>query len=112
MDVLRAAAGDGEATSYELSGGTLRVVGPIGYDLNPQFRAKCDELLASDAKDLVLDLSMVLYLSSSHLGVLARLMTQAAEAKKTVLVRTNKKAARVLALAGIDRLGRIEVVGD
>ena len=109
-EVMRRVAREPEGASYELTGNVLRVVGPMGFDLNPEFRSKCAELLGSGDKDLVLDLSHVLYLSSSHLGVLVDVLRRADDEKKSIVVRTSKKAARVLSLAGVDHLGRIEVV--
>ncbi len=99
-------------SGYNLSGGTLSVVGAIGYDLDPEFRQKCDELLASGEADLVLDLSQVLYLSSSHIGVIAGLATRALGAGKKVKIRVMSKVARVLKFAGLDSLGDIEVAEE
>jgi len=103
-------ADEAAETGYELLGGQLRVVGAIGYDLNTGFRDKCDALLASGEKELVVDLSQVLYLSSSHIGVIARLATDAMAQDRKVKVRVNNKVARVLKFAGIERLAEIENV--
>lgn len=97
-------------SGYLIEGGTLRVVGAVGYDLNPEFRDKCDELLASGKKELRLDLSSVLYLSSSHIGVLASLATRAIREGKKVKLRVTGKVARVLRFAGLDQLVEMEVV--
>ncbi|MHC5057585.1 MAG: STAS domain-containing protein [Planctomycetota bacterium] len=107
---LERVAKEAAETGYELLGGQLRVVGAIGYDLNTGFRDKCDQLLASGEKDLLVDLSQVLYLSSSHIGVIARLATEAASQERTVKVRVTGKVARVLKFAGIDRLVELEDV--
>lgn len=105
---LARVAKEAEETGYELLGGQLRVVGAIGYDLNTGFRDKCDQLLASGEKELLVDLSQVLYLSSSHIGVIARLATDAMKDDRKVRVRVSGKVARVLKFAGIDRLVEIE----
>ena len=105
---LKRVAREAAETGYELMGGTLRVVGAIGYDLNTGFRDKCDELLASGEKELLVDLSQVLYLSSSHIGVIARLATDAMGQDRKVKVRVTGKVARVLKFAGIDRLVDLE----
>jgi anti-anti-sigma factor len=95
---------------YEIVGGVLKVAGPVGYDLDSRFADYCEQLLKSAGADLVVDLSEVSYLSSTYLGVIAPLFPRAADAGKTVLVRANAKVARVLRLAGFDRLGRLEEV--
>jgi len=105
---LARVAKEAAETGYELIGGQLRVVGAIGYDLNTGFRDKCDELLASGEKELLLDLSQVLYLSSSHIGVIAGLATGAMAQDRKVKVRVTGKVARVLKFAGIDRLVELE----
>jgi len=105
---LARVAKEAAETGYELIGGKLRVVGAIGYDLNTGFRDKCDELLASGEKELLLDLSQVLYLSSSHIGVIAGLATSAMAQDRKVKVRVTGKVARVLKFAGIDRLVELE----
>ncbi len=107
---LARVAKESAETGYELLGGQLRVVGAIGYDLNTGFRDKCDQLLASGEENLLLDLSQVLYLSSSHIGVIARLATDAMGQGKKVSLRVTGKVARVLKFAGIDRLVKVEDV--
>jgi anti-anti-sigma factor len=107
---LARVAKEAAETGYELLGGQLRVVGAIGYDLNTGFRDKCDQLLASGEKELLVDLSQVLYLSSSHIGVIARLATDAMGQGKKVALRVTGKVARVLKFAGIDRLVELEDV--
>jgi len=105
---LARVAKEAAETGYELVGGQLRVVGAIGYDLNTGFRDKCDALLASGEKELILDLSQVLYLSSSHIGVIAGLATDAMGQDRKVKVRVTGKVARVLKFAGIDRLVELD----
>ena len=97
-------------SAYPLEGPTLRVVGAMGYDLNPVFRRKCDELLESGEKELLLDLSQGLYLSSSHIGVIADLAVRAIESDRKVKVRAVGKVARVLKFAGLEQITDLEVV--
>jgi anti-anti-sigma factor len=105
---LRRIATEATEAAYEVSGNILRVTGAIGYDLNPVFRKKSDELLQVPDADVIVDLEPVLYLSSSHLGVLAELMARAQQAGKSVSVRAGKKAARVIRLAGLDKMCTLE----
>jgi anti-anti-sigma factor len=107
---LERAVSESAEGGYRIEGGTLSVVGAVGYDLNPEFRQKCDELLASGEKELMLDLSSVLYLSSSHIGVLANLATRAIGEGKKIRLRVTGKVARVLKFAGFDQLGEMQVV--
>jgi anti-anti-sigma factor len=93
-----------------LSGGVLTVAGPVGYDLDDKFAGHCEELLQSTEKDLVLDLSGVSYLSSTYLGVIAPLYPRVTEMGKTLLLKAQGKVARVLRMAGFDRLGKVEEV--
>jgi anti-anti-sigma factor len=96
--------------SYLIEGGTLRVPGRLGYELDPDFQKRCTELSESGEKDLTVDLGKVSYLSSSHLGVLAELMTGAREGGRTVTLRVTAKVSRILRLAGLELLGTVEVV--
>ena len=107
---LRRIATEATEAAYEVSGNTLRVTGAIGYDLNPVFRKKCDELLKVPEENVVVDLEPVLYLSSSHLGVLAELMARAQQAGKSVTVRAVEKASRVIRLAGLDKICTLEEI--
>jgi len=107
---LKRAVNDSAEGGYRIEGGTLSVVGAVGYDLNPEFRRRCNELLASGEKELMLDLSSVLYLSSSHIGVLADLATRAIGDGKKIKLRVTGKVARVLKFAGLDQLGEMQVV--
>jgi anti-anti-sigma factor len=95
---------------YELSGGVLRISGPIGYDLHPEFAPRCRELLQCPEQEILLDLSGVAYLSSTYLGVLAPLYLKATDAGKVLTIRVQNKVGRVFRLAGFDRLGKFETV--
>ena len=96
------------ASSYMVEGGTPRVVGPMGYDLNPEFQRRCHELVDTGEKELTVDLSDVMYISSSHIGVLAELAVRATKEDRKLTIRAGAKATKVLKFAGLDRMGRLE----
>jgi len=105
-------SGEVEETRCEIAGGRLTVSGPLGYELNREFRLKCEALMDSPEQALLIDLSKVPYLSSVHLGVIAPLFSRARESGKELALRADARVARVLRLAGFDKLGRIEIVGE
>lgn len=99
---------------YELSPGLLRVKEPFPYELDPDFRALCNQLLesAGEAPEILLDLSAVPYLSSTYLGVIAPVLGMAKQVGKTARVRLKARVAKIFRLAGLDSLGVIEEVED
>jgi anti-anti-sigma factor len=104
---IRRASREAAGPRFEREGAVLRVAGSIGYDLNEEFRDRCEELLSSEGSELTLDLSGVEYLSSTQIGVIADVLARAKRAEKSATLRAAPKVARILKLAGLDRLGQI-----
>ena len=103
----RAAAEQAEA-SCELRGGTLTVTGPVGLNFGSALREKCQELLAAGEKELLVDLSLVLSLSSIHLGMLGYFLTQAKRDGKTVVIRAHSRVLSSIGMMGLGQLAKLE----
>jgi anti-anti-sigma factor len=101
---------DTGVTSIKLSGGTLHVRGDLGVDDEAAFSKAADELLATEHPEMMIDISGVRYISSIYVRDIALAMVHADDKGRSVSVRATDTVARILALGGVDSLGKVEVV--
>ena len=100
----------GGAASFDLRGGTLYVCGDLGLDEEAGFEQALAALVRAEADALVLDLSGVDYLGSGYVRYLALTMVEAKRRNRPIALLAKKRTARLLHLAGLDKLGTVEVV--
>lgn len=103
---------DPAEVNFELSGGTLRVDGDLSADEEGRFLEALDRLFQTGAESMVVDLSGVQYLGSSYVRHVAMLIVKGTQKGRTVTVRAHERAARILKLGALDKIGTIEVVED
>lgn len=104
--------GPGGSVSLDAACSTLRAMGELGQDEERQFEAALRGLTAGSGSDPVIDLSGATYVSSSYVRFIATAMVEASKGGHTLVVRARKRVARLLSMGGLDKLGRVEVVGD
>jgi anti-anti-sigma factor len=95
--------------SYEVAGDTMVVRGELGPEDEEGFERVLHELLETGHGTFVIDISAVHYLSSGYVRYIALAMVEARQRGRTVTVRATRKAARLLALGGLDKLGEVVV---
>lgn len=104
---------DPTEASFDLSGDTLRVSGDLSTQEENAFREALDRLFETGAEAMVIDLSGVRYLGSSYVRHVAMLIIRSNQKGRTVTIRAHERAARMLRMGALDKIGRIEVVsGD
>ncbi len=98
---------------FDLSTDTLNVRGDLGTQEERAFGEALDRLFETGAESMVVDLSGVRYLGSSYVRHVAMLMVRGNQKGRTVTVRARERAARILRMGGLDKIGAIEVIsGD
>ena len=104
---------DFTAPEYDLTGGRLRVSGEHGPESEAAFEAVLDQLLDFDSNTLVVDLTDVTYISSGYVRMLAFALMRARKAGRELVIKVNKRVARLMQMGGIDQIGTVELVnGD
>jgi anti-anti-sigma factor len=101
---------DYTAPLYALEDDCLRACGELGPEHENRFESIINELLGFDSKRLVIDMTEVTYLSSGYVRILVFAIVQADKSDRTIVIRTNARAARILQLGGVDKLGTVDVV--
>ena len=97
--------------SFDLSGDTLRVSGDLTMQEEGAFKDALDRLFETGADTMVVDLSGVCYLGSSYVRHMAMLIIRGNQKGRTVTIRAHERAARMLRMGALDKIGKIEVVG-
>ena len=100
---------DPSMPKYELSGGTLHVTGDLGSGDEADFERAIGDLLATEAKALVIDLCAVRYVASSYVRHIALAMMQARHEGRPVTIRAGKRVVRVLEMGGVDKLATLVI---
>ena len=98
--------------SFELFGNTLRVHGELCSDCERDFEDALRKLIATVHASFVVDLSNVRFMSSSYVRHIIRAMAWATQKDRSITVRAKGPTLRLLQLAGVDRLGKIELVNS
>jgi anti-anti-sigma regulatory factor len=95
---------------FEIKEGTIIVRGELGPEDEKGFEKALHELLKTEHEALVIDISAVHYVSSGYVRYIAMAMVEARQLGRAITVRATKKAARLLALGGVDKLGEVVAV--
>jgi anti-anti-sigma factor len=102
---------DPTEASFDLSGDTLRISGDLSMQEENAFKDALDRLFETGAEAMVVDLSGVRYLGSSYVRHVAMLIIRGTQKGRTVTIRAHERAARMLRMGALDKIGKIEVVG-
>jgi anti-sigma B factor antagonist len=100
------------ATSFSLDvgAGALTVTGDLEAGTERDFQRACLQLLAEDAKHIVVDLGEVTFICSACLGSLFLLQERAKPRKIQIRLRVNAAIAPICRMMGLDEVADIEVV--
>ena len=97
---------------FSLAGNTLTVHSRLRPEDRAAFASALQELVDTGHDELVIDLSGVEHMTSTHVAPIARAMVAATKLGKRVVVSANKEVAFLLKVAGVDGLGDIRIVTD
>lgn len=100
---------DPSIPKYELSGGTLRVTGDLRSGDERDFERALEDLLATEAKALVIDLCAVAYVASTYVRHVALTMIRAKDEGRPVTIRAGKRVVRVLEMGGVNKLATLMI---
>jgi anti-anti-sigma factor len=98
----------GGIPAIDVEESTLRASGVLGLEDEGRFEEALRRLEECPAGELVIDLSDVDFVSSSYVRHMARVMVDAARAGRKVVVRARARVARLLRLAGLEKLATFE----
>ena len=98
--------------SFTILDNTLKVSGEINLGDGHLLDKAVANLLATDEKELVLDLSQVKYMNSSCVRIVAEALVKAGKRGARLTVRAKRRVLRLFELVGIDQLGAFEQVDD
>lgn len=96
---------------FELRDGRLTVYQELESDYNVSFDRACNELVASDPEDLVIDLSRVRQITSSCIGMMAAAYIKAGSQEKKLSIIAQGQVLKVLKMAGFANLMRLSDSG-
>jgi anti-anti-sigma regulatory factor len=101
---------DPDRPAFSLDGNTLTVHRKLRPGDRAAFSAALQGLVGTGYDELVIDLSGVDHMTSSHISPIARAMVAATKLGKRIAVSANKEVAFLLTVAGIGGLGDIRIV--
>jgi anti-anti-sigma factor len=98
-------------SSFEESEGLLRITGELDNLALQPFGEHLESFVAKATGDLEIDICDIRYVTSSFIGYLARALVDAKAKGCIISIRTNDRVARLLKIAGIDRLAPL-LIGE
>ena len=101
--------GDMSLSSFEESEGCLRIKGELDNSALEPFGEHLESFVAKATGDLEIDMYDIRYVTSSFIGYLARALVDAKAKGCSMRIRTNERVARLLKVAGIDRLAPLVI---
>ena len=99
-----------EKADFEVSGNTLEVHNDLYWEDHEGFSGKCQELMAGDQEEVVIDLTDCGFVFSTYLGIIGNLFVEAKEKKKKLKLRVSRRIEWIFQLAGFREMLEIEVV--
>ena len=102
----------GLTARFESSGSRLRVTGEIGFDDEAAFTEALKKLFAEQEPPYTVNLTKVTFMSSSCVRIVAAAIVAAGKETPHVRVEAKKKILRLFELAGIDKIGELELVEE
>ncbi|MFQ3548828.1 MAG: STAS domain-containing protein [Armatimonadota bacterium] len=92
-----------EHTTTDESTSVISVSGELDIYTAPDFKAKLQEVLSEDKKNLIIDYTSLNYLDSTALGILVGVLKRTREAgKELALVCPSPRVKRLFQLTGLD----------
>jgi anti-anti-sigma factor len=99
-----------EGASFDVKGNTLEVHNDLYWEDHESFTNRCQELLAKDPDEVVIDLTDCGFVFSTYLGIIGNLFVEAKEKKKKLKLRVSRRIEWIFQLAGFREMLEIEVV--
>ena len=96
-------------TQYEVKDGCVIVSEGGLQEFDAKFDVACQELLESDKKELCFDLSLIKYINSTCVGMIAATFFAAKDQDKDVRIIGNPSIIRILRTAGFARFIELEI---
>ncbi len=94
-------------SNFEETEGRLRITGELDSSTLKPFGERLEAFVEKSSGDFEIDISDIRYVSSSFIGYLARSLVDAKAKGCGVNIRANDRIARLLKVAGIDKLASI-----
>lgn len=91
----------------ELKDGVLTVYQELEFDYDVAFDRACNELVAMDGANLVIDLSRINQITSTYIGMMAAAYIQAESKGKKLSIIAQGQVLKVLRMAGFANLMKL-----
>ena len=95
---------------FEVTNGTLTVRRDLSWELDKEFDRHCEELLASGADELVLDLTDVGFVFSPCVSRIVKLFGGAQEAGKSLRILISPKLEDLFEMSGLRDEMNVEII--
>ena len=99
--------GDISSPDFHESEDLLKITGDLDSSALEPFGEHLQSFVAKATHDFEIDITEIRYVSSSFIGYLARALVDAKAKGCSVRICANSRVARLLELAGIDKLASI-----
>ena len=99
--------GEASLSRFEESEDRFRITGELDSSSLELFGERLQAFVEKASRDFDIDMLDIRYMSSSFIGYLARSLVDARAKGCGVRVRANERLARLLRIAGIDKLAPI-----
>ena len=99
--------GDVQLSHFAETDDRLRITGELDSSALEPFGERLQAFVENASGDFEIDISDIHYVSSSFIGYLARALVDAKAKNCSVSIRVNERIAKLLKVAGIDKLASI-----
>jgi anti-anti-sigma factor len=99
-----------DKTNLEVKGNTLEVHKDLYWEDHDGFSKRCQDLLAGEGPEVVIDLTDCGFVFSTYLGIIGNLFVEAKEKNKKLKLRVSRRIEWIFQLAGFREMLEIEVV--
>jgi len=96
----------------ERNAAVLRVTGDLDFDERDRFQTAVDGLLATEARNLIIDLSRISRMSSVYIGTLVSEGGQARTQGRSLSVSIPGPIAKICRESGLDKVTNLIVASD
>jgi anti-anti-sigma regulatory factor len=107
---MKASIDDTSCSNFEIHENVLVANVELYWENHAEFLKHCEELLHSDYKDIILDLSPVTFIFSAYMGTIGRLLAETTSSDKHLTIRIGSNLTWLFEMLGLENMVDIEVV--
>lgn len=89
--------------NFEIKNNLLVANTDLYWENHEEFRKRCEELIASEFDEIILDLSYVTFVFSAYMGTIGRVLADAAQANKRLTIRIPETLRWLFEIVGFEK---------